>query len=376
MKITYIAPSTIPSETANSMQVMKVCQAFTHLGHEVELVVAGTPFNDFQTLKSHYGLNTEFKITWLPFIPALRKIDFAIRSVALAKMDHSDLIYTRLIRVAELALRAGLPVILEMHDVPTGRLGPKLYQRYLRLRGRKMTVFITTALKALIESKLKVHHIDGEIKISPDGVDLERFQKLPGAAEARKMLNLPERFTAVYSGGFYPGRGLEILLDLAAAFPSIQFVCVGGKSQDIQEWQDKAATMHLKNLILTGFIANEKLPLYQACADVLLMPYRKQVAGSSGGDIANVTSPMKVFEYMACGRAILCSDLPVLHEVLNEKNAALYPPEDLRALSAALERLQNDKALRESLGRQARLDAVQYSWDERMKAILSSFNLQ
>lgn len=376
MKITYIAPSAIPSETANSMQVMKVCQAFTRLGHDVELVVAGAPFADRQALKSHYGLNTDIQITWLPFVPALRKIDFALKSIYHAKMNRTELVYTRLVRVAVLALRIGLPVILEMHDVPTGRLGPKLYQRYLRLRGRKMTVFITSSLKTLIEDKLHVFHKENETFISPDGVDLERFQNLPAAPEARQAIQLPERFTVVYSGGFYPGRGLEILLDLAAAFPAIQFLCIGGNPQATREWQSKADAMHLTNFTLTGFIANEKLPMYQAAGDVLLVPYRKQVAGSSGGDIASVTSPMKVFEYMACGRAILCSDLPVLHEVLNEKNAAFYPPEDLQALIVGLGKLQKNKDLRESLGRQASKDVVKYSWDERMNAILSSFNRQ
>jgi glycosyltransferase involved in cell wall biosynthesis len=57
------------------------------------------------------------------------------------------------------------------------------------------------------------------------------------------------------------------------------------------------------------------------------MPYKSKVAGNSGGDIAQVTSPMKLFEYLACGRAILTSDLPVLREVLSENNAAFYPPE-------------------------------------------------
>jgi glycosyltransferase involved in cell wall biosynthesis len=376
MKITYIAPSTIPSETANSVQVMKVCQAMSRLRHEVELIVPGKPYKDHQALKSHYGIITDFNISWLPFKPTLRKIDFAVDALRLAAQWHSDLVYTRMLWVALIACWRKLPVILEMHDIPSGLLGPMLYRRYLRSKNQKLTVFITQALKNIIEQDLNVQHTEKEAFIAPDGVDLERYQALPTAAEARKALGLQEQFTAVYSGGFYPGRGLEILLDLAAAFPEVQFLCVGGKPEVIREWQVKADAMHLDNFTLTGFIANEKLPLYQATADVLLMPYRKQVAGSGGGDIAAVTSPMKVFEYMACGRAILCSNLPVLHEVLNEKNAAFYPPEDLPALKAALALLQKDQKLREALGRQARADVVQYSWDERMKAILAFFNQQ
>ena len=60
-----------------------------------------------------------------------------------------------------------------------------------------------------------------------------------------------------------------------------------------------------------------------------MMPYGKMVAGSSGGNIAEVSSPMKMFEYMASGRVILTSDIPVLREVLNENNAVFYIPEDI-----------------------------------------------
>jgi glycosyltransferase involved in cell wall biosynthesis len=374
MRIAYIAPSNIPSETANSVQVMKVCQALTQLGHETHLFVPGKTFSDFQTLKTHYGLITEFPITWVPFVPVMRKIDFAWKSISMAANENSDVIYTRLLWVALLAGLRHFPVILEMHEVPSGRVGPFLYRFYLKQKNKKLTVFITAALKTLIEARNGVVHYVKQSFIAPDGVDLERYKNLPSAKEAREQLGLPERFTAVYSGGFYPGRGLEILLDLAAAYPDVQFLCIGGSPEAVHVWQSKCEAMRLKNLILTGFIANEKLPLYQAAADILLMPYRRQVAGSSGGDISGVTSPMKAFEYLACGRAILCSDLPVLHEVLNVKNATFYPPEDLAGLVQAFAALKNDGSLRKSLSSQARQDVVKYSWKERMKAILVFFD--
>ena len=127
----------------------------------------------------------------------------------------------------------------------------------------------------------------------------------------------------------------------------------------------------LDNVILTGFIPNADLPLYQAACDVLLMPYQKHVAASSGGDIAAYLSPMKLFEYLACGRAILSSDLPVLREVLNPDNAVLLDPEDVEGWAAALRLLQNDAHLRAMLGEQARRDAALYTWEARAGAILA-----
>ncbi len=101
------------------------------------------------------------------------------------------------------------------------------------------------------------------------------------------------------------------------------------------------------------------------------MPYQKHVAASSGGDIAAYLSPMKLFEYLACGRAILSSDLPVLREVLNPDNAILLDAEDVEGWSNALRLLQNDAQLRAKLGEHARRDAALYTWEARARAILA-----
>jgi glycosyltransferase involved in cell wall biosynthesis len=126
----------------------------------------------------------------------------------------------------------------------------------------------------------------------------------------------------------------------------------------------------LQNVIITGFVPNAELPLYQAACDVLLMPYQRHVAASSGGDIARYLSPMKLFEYMACGRAICSSDLPVLREVLSEEIAILLPPEDIDSWVAALRELRDNPDQRNSLANKAQQAAGRYSWDSRAQKIL------
>jgi glycosyltransferase involved in cell wall biosynthesis len=116
-----------------------------------------------------------------------------------------------------------------------------------------------------------------------------------------------------------------------------------------------------------GFIPNFELPLHQAACDVLLMPYERQISVSSGGDTARFASPMKVFEYLAVGRAIISSDLPVLREVLDEDNAVLAPPEDLESWDRSLTTLLKHPDRREALAAQARRDVTQYAWVERVK---------
>jgi glycosyltransferase involved in cell wall biosynthesis len=102
------------------------------------------------------------------------------------------------------------------------------------------------------------------------------------------------------------------------------------------------------------------------------MPYQKSISVSSGGDTAQFASPMKVFEYLATGRAILSSDLPVLREVLSEKNAVLLPAEDTDAWERALRELVEDPERRELLAQQGREDASRYTWTERAKKSLDN----
>ena len=68
MRIVCISAAQIPSDTANSIQVMKVCQAFVQLGHTVTLIVPGKqPLEaSIQQLQNHYGLQATFPTQWLP----------------------------------------------------------------------------------------------------------------------------------------------------------------------------------------------------------------------------------------------------------------------------------------------------------------------
>jgi glycosyltransferase involved in cell wall biosynthesis len=80
---------------------------------------------------------------------------------------------------------------------------------------------------------------------------------------------------------------------------------------------------------------------------------------------------MKLFEYMAAGRAILSGDLPVLREVLNESNGLLLPTEDVQAWVDGLSGLLADPDRMRSLGKQARLDAAAYTWEARAARMLA-----
>ena len=367
MKIAAIAGSTIPSDTANSLQVMKACQALAQIGHAVTLLVPDAK-NTIVDIKQHYGLQTEFPIEWLT--SSSRRM-FTWESIRRARALHADVIYSWFPQSAVFSLLGGLPVVFEIHIQPTGRFGPIWHRAFANLHGRKRLVSITRALVNILEHDFHMRFSADEVVIAPNGVDLERFGSLPNPVAARRQLGLREAPTAMCTGHLYAGRGADLFLALAKSLPQAQFVWVGGRPEDIKTWRQKVES---DNVLFTGFIPNRDLPLYQAAADILLMPYSRSIMGSSGSaDSAAVASPMKMFEYMAAGRAIVSSDLPVIREVLHEKNAVFCEPDEVGDWRLVIESLLDDDLRRIDLGRQAQRDVQGYTWVARAQRIMNGF---
>ncbi len=324
-------------------------------------------------LASHYGLSTPFEIEWLPSLPTLKRYDFTAYSILAARNIKPDLIYTWLLNPAVAAVRLGRPVILEMHAEVTGRLGPWMMRRFWRSPARKRMLVTTRPLRDAIETVAGLSFPEEAVQIAPNGVDLDQYQSLPRAAEARRQLGLPEKPTAGFSGHIYPGRGADLLFQLACRMPEVQFLWVGGKPDAVSYWRGQLAEAGASNVTMTGFVENSRLPLYQAAADVLMMPYSRSISASSGQDIAEVINPMKMFDYMAAGRAILSADLPVIHEVLHEGNAVFCEPGDAADWEEKLRELLADEPRRRALGAQAWKDVAGYTWLARAERALEGF---
>lgn len=373
MRIACIAASQIPSRTANSIEVMKVCQAFVELGHDVHLWVPGPdPGVGWDSLKEHYGLRFEFPISWLSSIPALRRYDFSLRAVMHAQSWKADLLYIWPLQAAMFAATRKLPTMIELHDVPQGRLAPWLFRRMLAGSGLKLLLPITQALDDWLSDAYARAYDSVPRLVLPSGVDLEQYAGLPEPGEARLALGLEDRFTAGYTGHLYEGRGMDLLLELAERNPEVQFLWAGGEQAAVQHWAAKIRAKDIENIVLLGFIENKRLPLIQAACEALLMPYERRVSGSSGGDTARFASPMKLFEYLAAGRVILSSDLPVFREVLKGSNAVLLPPDDVSQWNKALQKAFREEGLRVQLSVNAREDAGQHDWRVRQNRALDA----
>ena len=371
MKIAVITNSRIPSLTANSIQAMKVSQALAQLGNDLRISAPlETDPVSIESLLTHYGLHTPLDIEWLPSLPSLKRIDFIFRAQSAARKFDADIIYTWLPQSATLALWNHFPVILEMHADVAGRMGSWWLRRFWQAGGWKRMTVTTRALGNALERSTNLEFPDDSVLVAPNGVDLESYENMPSPQEARRQLDLKEGHTVGFTGHIYPGRGADLLFELAQQMPQVNFLWVGGTPELVEFWREKLNEANMSNVTMTGFVENSRVPLYQSATDILLMPYSRSIEASSGQDIAEVINPMKMFEYMAAGRAIVTADLPVIREVLNEKNAVFCEPSDIAEWKSVIEALFANEEFRLALGQQARKDAQGFTWTGRAKRIL------
>jgi glycosyltransferase involved in cell wall biosynthesis len=224
-----------------------------------------------------------------------------------------------------------------------------------------MTV-TTSALRNALERSTNLQFRDEAILLAPNGVELEKYDGLPNPVEARRQLNLPEGLTVGFTGHIYPGRGADLLFALAKEMPQVNFLWVGGTPELVAHWRGELQRAKMTNVTMTGFVKHESIPLYQAAADILLMPYSRSIEASSGQDIAEVINPMKMFEYMAAGRAIVSADLTSIREVLNEGCAVFCEPGEIGDWRLEIEALLADEPRRLALGSQVRKDVSRLTW--------------
>jgi len=372
MKIAVITNSRIPSLTANSIQAMKVCQALVQAGHEIRIFAPReTDEVSPDTLRTHYGLRLSLDLELLPSIRGLKRFDFILHAQRAAQKYDADLIYTWLPQSAVLGLWRGYRVVLEMHADVTGRMGAWWLRQFWKARGFKRMTVTTRALRHALERSAGFGFENEAVVVAPNGVELEKYENLPDSATARRRLFLKNKLTIGFTGHIYPGRGADLLFELARQMPGVNFLWVGGTPELVKYWRGRLDALNSKNVMMTGFVEHERIPLYQAAADVLLMPYGRSIEASSGQDIAEVINPMKMFEYMASGRAIVSADLPAIREVLTEKSAVFCKPGDVNAWKPAVESLLLNEKQRVALGTQARKDVQRYTWDKRARRIMN-----
>lgn len=388
--ICYIAGTKIPSLKANSIQVMKMCQAMVELHHHVTLIIPdfiSDPTKLPVSIWQHYGIQGNFPIKTLnpplirkPYhsIPKPFRVNiFSWQAVSLSQRLQADVIYTRYLPVAVLSSAKGIPTIYELHEMPN-RINSIYLYVLIKSPGFKHFVVITEGLKQELIEKHPAIFKNEKIILAPDGVDIERFADLPTDVRlAQRKIGLEDvsGLVAGYVGHFYKGKGTDFLIELAKCCPNITFLMVGGEPEDVNFYLERLRQDDITNVHLTGFVPNSVVPMYLAACNILLLPNQLAKDNSvMAKNFSSWTSPMKLFEYMATGKPIAVSNLAVLREVVNDKNSILCTPGDLQEWKNILVEMTNNKDIYQARAMQAQIDVLQYTWHNRVRKCLTGLN--
>jgi len=374
MRIAYISSAVIPSRTASSIHVMKMSQAFALNGHNVLLLVPDKKRKkqtNVDDIYAFYGLKKSFQLVDLPWLSI--GLPFRIRSHFFGRLAsrkayefQPDLVYCRHIYSCFFADQLGLSVILELHFPirSSDWLSKWMFNKVVQSRHLNRLVVITYKLKEYLE--LNYPKAKGKIQVAPDGAD-----PVSDDIKGLDLTGQTKRLQVGYVGHLYRGKGMEIISRLAWDCVWADFHIVGGKDIDIQKSQERYKD--IENLIFHGYQPHNFISSYLKGFDVVLLPNLDQVSTNKGRDIGRWTSPLKAFEYMAAGKAIICSDLPVLQEIFEHgHNAMLCSPDNLEVWKRTLKYLKENREFRKYLGQEAKRDFCQkYTWQARAKKVLS-----
>lgn len=368
MRLVYLSNAAVPSRAANGVHIMKMCAAFAAAGHDVTLLArrgSDGPGDVF----AFYGVPPSFAIRHLPRAGGtMGEYGYAAACAWAVRRLKPDLVFSRYLLGSVAAALAGVPGGLELHQpVPAAsRLQRRLFHAYVRRPEFRRLVVITRPLLELFRDA------DGisadRILVAPDGADL------PGE-NVDAWRPDPQGFHIGYLGHLYPGRGIELILALARRCPWATFHIVGGTDEDVARVRQAAAGD--ANVTVHGFVPPARAEAMRLGMDVLLAPYQS-VVGLGSGTVTTERwmSPLKIFEYMAAGKAIVSSDLPILRDVLvPERNALLCAPDAVAEWERSLARLRDDPELAARLGGTARADLVrEYQWSRRAERILAALS--
>lgn len=378
LQLHYLWGGRLPSQLANSVQVMKMCEAMAGLGHAVTLYHSspGAPSWNAaqrQEIFATYGVRQSFELCHVPSGAGVLRHWFGLRlALRMMRRARSNLVFSRFLPAAAWCSLAGIATIHELH-VPPGTASERLYMRLLLAgRGFRKLVAITQALAQELRKSVSAR-CWSDIIVEADGVNLDDYRAGDEHLIPADIASLAQHKPLVgYIGSLHPGKGAELIVPLAKLVPGIQFIVVGGPDELADGFRQQAQADGAGNISWLGHRKAADVPAYVQACDVVLLPNQRNVVLLGRQNIGQWTSPLKLFEYMAAGRIILASDLPVLREILNEGNAVLCDPEDPPAWARALSDIAQDLQRYTARAEQARSDVVRYSWAARAARCMAS----
>jgi glycosyltransferase involved in cell wall biosynthesis len=353
----------IQSRDGQSVHVEELVAALRNLGHEV--LVVGPGFYEQARFGGESNLVAWIRSRLPVVVGEVAELLYTIpawwRLRAAFRRFRPDLIYERYnlyyLAGTWVARGSGTKLFLEVNSPlveERTRLGQLrlrwlagALERYVWRSADKVLVVTSVLQQAVAAAGVPV----AQIAVVPNGIDPAQFAALPAREAGEGPLVLG------FVGFVRDWHGLDAVIAAMAEEqqgPTLRLVVVGdGPARETLQRQAEALGL-ADRVTFTGLQPREAIPALVSDFDIALQPL-----------VVSYASPLKIFEYMAAGRAIVAPDQPNIREILRDgETAVLFDPQVSGAMWRAIQRLAGDSALRARLGEAARAEIARrdYTW--------------
>ena len=268
----------------------------------------------------------------------------------------------------------GIPLIIEVNAllddelkmIGKGRveIGLVRFCQKINLKSASGIIAVTEEIKRALQERYGIPAI--KITVVSNGTDTEHFRPIP-EEEARERVGLEKEKRYIgFVGSCYPYHDIPTMIKAAplvlAKYPDLRFVIVGdGISR--KGWENMVRARGVTEFFLfTGYKPYEMIPYYMNAFDICVSPFTTKVKGS----------PIKLFDYLACGKIVVGSDIREAGNILKELDIGIaVPPEDPKTLAKAIrELLRNPDSAKEIGHRGRELIIKQFTWKIKVREIM------
>ena len=384
MKIFYVSRINVGVEDAGTRHVWEFCRQFARLGHEVTLFIPDMGHKRPLEGVSIIQIPSPVKKSSATFFSFYFILAFFFIYHCLK--NRPDVLYTRhqpmewmtvwlkiifkLVYVAEVNGRA--PVEMKINRMPGWYIAAiRCVEKFCF----NFSDLIVTPSPRIIDSLRKDHKLAANRFLAvTNGADPELSRPMDKIMCREKLGFDPEGKFLIFVGSLKKWHGIEkiveIMPNLLKKIPRLYLLIVGdGENKSAIE--NKVRILNLENkVILTGSVSFNDVPYYINAADICLAPYFEPGLDETG------ISPLKIYEYLACGRPVITNPVGGLEDLFDRHEAGILvhslSPDDW---IEPIVNLINDPARMDLYGTNGRLAVLNnFSWEAVCKKIENSLH--
>jgi glycosyltransferase involved in cell wall biosynthesis len=341
------------SKDGQAVHIEELIGALRELGHEVRVVAPD--IGNGESMGEDATWVHKLKAALPKSIYELLELAYSLvayrRLAAAAREFRPDFIYERynlfLLAGGMLRNKLGIPLLLEVNSPlaeergrHSGGLGLPWLARWAESRAWRNADFVLPVTRVLAGHIIAAGVPADRIVVIPNGINRDHFAAAPASEAAKQKLGLAGKLVLGFTGFVRDWHGVDRVIRWMATAdaPANAALMVVGDGPVRGDLERLAAELELQDRVrFTGVIDRDRVPEHVAAFDIALQPA-----------VVAYASPLKLFEYLALGKAVIAPRQPNIEEILTDgDNALLFDAAEAGAFERGLSRLCGDAALRE-----------------------------